>query len=188
MKRLVLAAVLLMCQFPLPGRPAQKKLERSRCHVFIDFRNIWTFEMVQSKEGKRVPILNIITFTPGEWEMKPAQIHIINSKDKEARIDRFSLDTGIADEPYLSKTMKVLGNGFIGVDLVGDFRDFAEPSRVYIDLGENRFELEPIDCLEFEMIAEQINKVNVDSPKIKEDFDTLKIAHRGKLNPRPPQR
>jgi len=44
------------------------------------------------------------------------------------------------------------------------------------DLGDYRFELQPVDCMEFEMTAEQINKINFDSPKVKEDFDTLKIS------------
>ena len=167
------------------AQDAPKKVEQSRCHCFIDYENIWTFEMVQSQEGKRTPILNIITFTPGQWDLKPSEIHIWNSKKKEARVQKFSMDTGIADEPYVTSTLKVLGNGFIGLDLIGDFDEFAEPSSVAIDLGENRFELKPMDCLEFDMLAEQINKVNVDSPKIKEDFDVLKLEAIGAKTARP---
>jgi hypothetical protein len=35
------------------------------------------------------------------------------------------------------------------------------------------------------MLAEQINKINFDSPKVKEDFDVLKIEPRGTKAPRP---
>ena len=167
------------------AQDAPKKIEQSRCHCFIDYENIWTFEMVQSQGGKRVPILNIITFTPGEWDLKPSQIHIMNGKNKEARIQKFSMDTGIPEEPYLSSSLEVRGNGFIGLDLIGDFDEFGEPSRVMIDLGENRFELKPMDCMEFDMLAEQINKVNVDSPKVKDDFDVLKLEQLGAKTPRP---
>ena len=167
------------------AQDAPKKVEQSRCHCFIDYENIWTFEMVQSQGGKRVPILNIITFTPGEWDLKPSQIHIMNGKNKEARIQKFSMDTGIPEEPYLSSSLEVRGNGFIGLDLIGDFDEFGEPSRVMIDLGENRFELKPMDCMEFDMLAEQINKVNVDSPKVKDDFDVLKLEQLGAKTPRP---
>jgi hypothetical protein len=161
-------------------QPAGKKVDRSRCHIFVDYQNIWTLEMVQSQEGKRVPILNIITFTEGQWEFKPPQIKILNRKGRAAQIKKFSIDTGIAEEPYETPTLKVLGNGFIGVDLIGDFDDFGEPTQVVIDLGDVRFELEPMECLEFDMLAEQINKVNFDSPQVREDFDVLKIPHLGK--------
>jgi len=180
MKRIVLASVVLMSPLLLIAQPEQKKpLDQSRCHCFIDYENIWTFEMVQSQDGKRVPILNIITFTPGQWELRPNQIHILNKKNKEARVEKFSMDTGIAEEPYMSNMLKVLGNGFIGVDLIGNYDEFGEPSKVSIDLGEQRFDLQPMDCLEFEMLAEQINKINFDSPKVKDDFDILKIETKG---------
>lgn len=176
MKTILFASVVIMSSVFAMAQPEQKKqLDQSRCHCFVDYENIWTFEMVQSQEGKRVPILNIITFTPGQWELRPTQIHIRNKNNKEARVEKFSIDTGIAEEPYMSSTLKVLGNGFIGVDLMGNYDDFGEPTKVMIDLGDQRFDLQPMDCLEFEMLAEQINKINFDSPKVKDDFDILKI-------------
>jgi len=187
MKKLISTVVLVFASLSLLAQPEAetKKLDKSRCHCFIDYENIWTFEMVQNHEGRRVPILNIITFKPGEWELKPVQVQVLNGKSRPARIDKFSIDTGIEDEPYNVSNLKVLGNGFIGVDLLGKFDDYGEPTKVVIDLGENRFELQPMDCMEFDMIAEQINKVNFDSPQIKEDFDTLKIEHKGTRAPRP---
>lgn len=164
---------------------SDRPLETSRCHLFIDNENIWTLEMVQSGGGDRIPILNIITLTKGEWDLRPEHIQIYNKKGKKAEIKKFSMDTGIPDEPYLMDYLKVLGNSFIGLDLKGDFGDFAEPSRIAIDLGEQRFELQSTDCLQFDNIAEKINGVNVDSPNIKEDFYVLKIEHTGKKQPKP---
>jgi hypothetical protein len=178
-KVILVAGLIIFTQSLLGAQPGQKKVEASRCHVFIDYENIWTFEMVQNDEGKGVPILNVITFTPGQWEMKPNQVHVVNGKNREARIERFSMDTGIAEEPYISNSLKVLGNGFIGIDLMGNFDDHAEPTKVFIDLGDQRFELLPMDCMQFDMLAEQINKINVDSPAVKDDFDVLKIQHQG---------
>lgn len=187
MNKLICAVAFLLAGSALCAQPESepKKVERSRCHCFIDYENIWTFEMVQNHEGERVPILNIITFKPGEWELKPAQVQVFNAKNRPARIDKFSIDTGIEDEPYNVNNLKVLGNGFIGVDLLGKFDDYGEPTKVLIDLGDSRFELRPMDCMEFDMLAEQINKINFDSPQIKEDFDTLKIEHKGSRSARP---
>jgi hypothetical protein len=184
-KLLCLTGLIIILSPAALAQEAPRKVEQSRCHCFIDHENIWTLEMVQSKEGKRTPILNIITFTPGEWDLKPSFVHVFNQKNKEARIQKFSMDTGIADEPYVSSTLRVLGNGFIGVDLMGDFDEFGEPSKVLVDLGDKRFELKPMDCLEFDMLAEQINKINFDSPNVKADFDILKIELVGTKTARP---
>jgi len=129
MRKLICALVLVFAQLPLLAQAENeaKKIERSRCHCFIDYENIWTFEMVENQDGQRVPILNIITFTAGQWEMKPAQVHVLNAKSREAKIDKFSIDTGIAEEPYNTGSLKVLGNGFIGLDLLGKFDDYGEP-------------------------------------------------------------
>jgi hypothetical protein len=181
MRKLIIPLLFVVLSTAAVIQAAEKaKNESSRCHVFVDYENIWTLEMVETRSGERVPILNIITFTSGEWELRPQQIHIYNNRGREARIDRFSIDTGIADEPYLTPVLRVLANSFIGVDLVGRFRGFEEPQRVTIDLGEHRFELVPIPCLEYDTLAEKINGVNFDSPNIREDFAVLRLEPMGK--------
>ena len=157
---------------PFPGT--------SPCHIFIDDQNIWTLEILENDSRDITPILNIITFSQGQWDFRPPQIHIYNETGQEARVERFSLDTGVAEEPYIMQFMKVRGKSFIGVDLVGNFTNFGNPPRVSIDLGEERFQLQPVECRKFDTIAEQIDKVNVDSPNIWEDFDVLRIQYIGK--------
>lgn len=95
------------------------------------------------------------------------------------------MDTGVAGEPYTMRFLKVLGNSFIGLDLDGEYDDFAEPARVIIDLGDHRFKLQAVKCSEFELLAEKINQVNFDSPDIPEDFEVLKIEFLGTQGPRP---
>jgi hypothetical protein len=186
MKTLLIPLLFISLSAPVAGQtPETAKLEPSRCHIFIDYQNIWTLEMVEGSKGGRVPILNIITFTKGEWELRPQQIHIHNKRGREARIERFSIDTGIADEPYLTPVLRVLAFSFIGVDLVGQFKDYEEPHRVTIDLGDDRFELVPVPCLEYDTLAEKINGLNFESPDIREDFAVLKLEPRGRKSARP---
>lgn len=161
--------------------------EPSRCHVFIDEENIWTLEMVRDKNHKRVPLMNIITLSQGKWEFRPPQVRILDASGKEARVKRFSIDTGVPDAPYPTEFMTVQGNSFIGLDLVGNFEDFGEPSQVVIDLGKNRFILQPLDCLEYDTLAEKINSINIDSPDIRDDFEVLKISTAGIRKARPPR-
>ncbi|MBI4444482.1 MAG: hypothetical protein HY645_01130 [Acidobacteria bacterium] len=159
--------------------------EASRCHAFVDYENVWTFEMVQNREGERVPILNIITLSEGEWDFRLEQIQIVNKQGKRAQVKKFSLDTGDPQKPYETNYLKILGNSFIGLDLQGEFDDFAEPAHVLIDLGDQRFELVPIESGRFDEMAEKINQVNFDSPNVKEDFNILKIEPIGKRSPKP---
>ena len=179
------SSFLLLATSLSASPPVDPYPDSSRCHVFVDHENIWTLEMVQDSDQKRTPILNIITFTEGSWSFRPRQLHLFNQKGKKAKYGRFSLDTGVTEKPYVTNFLRILGNSFIGLDLKGNFVDFSELSQVSIDLGEMRFELQPIDCDEFEILAEKINHVNVDSPDIKEDFYLLKIDSIGKKALRP---
>lgn len=175
---IILASAAVPAQNPSPP-------ETSRCHVFIDHQFIWTFEMVDSSNGGTVPVLNIITFEKGVWEFRPEQIHILNRDKREAEVNKFSIDTGVIGEPYDTPYLRVRGNSFIGMDLLGEFGQFSEPAEVVVDLGDDRYRLEPMDCLDFGMLAEKINRVNFDSPDIREDFHVLQIPLMGTIEPRP---
>lgn len=181
MRVLFLIQVFLFAQ-GIAGQP--QKVDVSACHVFIDHQYIWTLEVKLDENNKPVPILNSVTLGEGEWDLRPDQLHLVNSRHKEARIEKFSIDTGVAGEPYIVRYLKVLGDSFIGLDLIGDFQDFSELSEVSIELGDNLFILAPVDCLDFESIAHQINQINFDSPDIRQDYEVLKIELIGKREAR----
>jgi hypothetical protein len=157
---------------------------KSRCHVFIDYQFIWTLEMVESDAGQVVPVVNIITFAEGQWDLRPGQVHLFRSKRREAEVERFSIDTGVAADPYVVQYLKVLGESFIGLDLVGDFNGFEELTSVSFDLGNSRFTLDPIDCAQYERLVNQINLINFDSPDLRQDYSVLKIRPLGKREAR----
>ena len=158
--------------------------QKSRCHVFIDYQFIWTLEMVDGEAGTPTPVVNIVTFLDGQWDLRPKQVHLFANRRREAEIKRFSLDTGVAGDPYLVQYLKVLGESFIGMDLVGDFSGFEELSQVSFDLGDDRFVLEPVDCLQYETIVERINQVNFDSPDLRQDYSVLNLSLYGKREAR----
>lgn len=180
-----LAIAVSTAHAQLSPTDATEPAEASACHAFVDYENIWTVELIRSREDNITPILNIITFTKGEWDLRPDQIHIFNRKGKEARLKRFAMDTGVPGDAYKSNYMKVLGNSFVGVDLEGKLKDFPTSPRITIDLAHHRFELQPLDCEAFDNLASRINKINFNSPDIREDFDLIKIPHVGRRLPRP---
>ena len=183
----------LITHFYLASQPkekllgAEQKSKGSACQVFIDYDNIWTIELIRTRKAGVIPILNIITFTKGEWDLRPDQIHIFNRKGEEARVKGFSMDTGVVGDAYKTNYLKVLGNSFIGVDLDGKFKDFSQPSRIAIDLAHHRYEFKSLECKDFENLAERINKINFNSPDIREDFDLIKLPQLGRRLPRPKQ-
>lgn len=147
----------------------------SSCFVFVDAQYIWTLEVVAAPDNRPVPILNIVILTRGEWDFRPIQISLINMEGRTADVKRFSMNTGVEGEPYLTNYLKVLGNNFIGVDLIGEFEDFRQLSEVSIELGKDIFRLAPVHPDAYEMLASRINQINVDSPDIREDFQVLGI-------------
>jgi hypothetical protein len=173
-------ALLLVCLVStnLLGQPAE--LQKSRCHVFIDYQFIWTLEMVEGENDTIIPVVNIVTFAKGQWDFRPEQVHLLADRGREAKIERFAIDTGVAEDPYVVQYLKVLGESFIGMDLEGEFQGFEELSQVYIDLADSRFVLEAIDCFQYETLVGKINQVNFDSPDLRQDYSVLKLGLHGK--------
>jgi len=167
---------------PVGVQPTES--QKSRCHVFIDYQFIWTLEMVEEESETTTPVVNIVTFIKGQWDLRPEQVHLHASRRREATIKRFSIDTGVAGEPYEVPYLKVLGESFIGMDLVGEFQGFEELSQVYVDLADNRFVLEAIDCFQYESLVSKVNQINFDSPDLRQDYSTLKITPHGKREAR----
>ena len=151
----------------------------SNCHIFVDEQNIWTLEMIEE-----TPVLNFITLSQGRWDFAPAQVHIYDQNDNQARVERFSMDRGDG-ESIIRIFLRVLGKSFMGVDLVGEFEGFGEPKRVLIDLGRDRFVLQPISCGNFDALAQKIDRINVNSPDIFQDFQILQITPMGDRDRRP---
>ena len=186
MRKLFLGCLLFVASGWVSAQSLEKASpEVSRCHAFIDDQNIWTVEILEDPKGEIVPILNIITFSLGGWDFRPQEIYIYNQQGEEAVVERFSMYTGVPGEDYLMQYLKIRGDSFIGLDLLGQFDEFSEPTRIAIDLGEDRFQLEALDCIDYDALVEKIDRINVDSPNLWEDFDVLQIKFLGEKTLRP---
>ena len=179
--------IMFLVSEVLEGKYYFKNPSVSRCHVFIDQKNIWTLETIVTPGGEIIPILNIVTLSTGKWEFRPRQIHIFNMSGSRAHITKMAMDTGSLGESYLTTYLFIRGNSLIGLELLGNFNHFAEPASVSIDLEKNRFKLKSIDCADFEHLTEKINRINLNSPNVSEDFEVLQINPLGSIDPRPQQ-
>tara|TARA_B100000949_G_C14229663_1_gene428343 strand:+ start:219 stop:779 length:561 start_codon:yes stop_codon:yes gene_type:complete len=180
MKVALLNCLLLLIPGWLQAEGSEGDFDQtSRCHLFIDHENIWTLEILKN-EGIAVPILNIITLSPGEWEFRPRNIHLYDSQGRRTQIQKFSMNLG-TEEFYVSEYLKVLGNNAIGLDLIGQSMDFFEITKVFIDLGTNRFYLNSIDCVAFDSIVEKINQIDLNNHEIQRYFKALQIELTGTI-------
>jgi hypothetical protein len=186
MKKLLVTVAALLSPLWIAAQTIPERApESSACHAFLDDQNIWTLETLEEPDGTTIPILNILTFSPGKWDFRPRDVHIYNQENQEAMVEKFSMDTGVPGEPYLMEYMEIKGHSFIGLDLAGKFEDFVEPARVVVDLGEDRYQLQPLACMDFNALAEKIDQVNFDSPNIWEDYEVLQIKFLGEKILRP---
>jgi len=170
----VMAVVGVFLLSPL----AAQDLEKSAYHVFLDFDFAITMEVV--KDGKMVvPILNIIAFSGGTWEISPPDVKILSGKGLYASDLRFSFDTGDSDKPYVSTYLRIEGGDFIGVDVIGELKDYEEPTLVRIRLGDEWFSLVPVEVDAFEAMLDGLNNIDLRDPDLVTAFDKQNLPLMG---------
>ena len=156
----------------VPGLLAQD-LEKSPYHVFLDYDFAVTLEVVE--DGNMVtPILNMIAFSGGSWEISPADIKLLNDKGLYASEFRFSLDTG-GSQPYVTTFLKLSGGDYLGFDLVGDFGDYKEPKLARIRFGEEWFTLDPLDRDAFDTVINGLSLLDLSNPDLIRAFEKLDL-------------
>lgn len=171
--KLFLAVFLAAGFFTHPVLSVQD-MESSSYHVFLDFDFAITLEVVE--DGKQVtPILNIIAFGGGSWEISPPDVKILNKKGLYAADIRFSFDTGDDSLPYVTTYMKIVGGEYVGVDLIGDFKDYKEPRLARIRIGNEWFDLKPVERDAFETMLNGLNLLDLRDPDLVTAFEKLDL-------------
>ncbi|MFH1964461.1 MAG: hypothetical protein ABIJ42_02865 [Acidobacteriota bacterium] len=149
-------------------------MESSSYHLFLDYDFAVTLEVVE--DGKQVtPILNIIAFGGGSWEISPPDVKILNKKGLYAADIRFSFDTGDGSLPYVSTYMKIGGGEYIGVDLIGDFKDYREPKLARIRIGNEWLDLKPVGPEAFDTVLNGLNLLDLRDPDLVTTFEKLDL-------------
>ena len=169
-KTMKLTVVMAVAGIFLLSPLTAQDLEKSAYHMFLDFDFAITVEVV--KDGKMVvPILNIIAFSGGTWEISPPDVKILNDKGIYAPDIRFSFNTGDSDKPYVSTYLRIEGGDFIGVDLIGDFKDYEEPKLVRMRIGNEWFSLEPVEVDAFDAMLDGLNNLDFRDPDLVTAFE-----------------
>jgi hypothetical protein len=173
-KKLGLPALLLL--FAVATVQAEPS---GRHFVYAQYDFILTFELTSQKEA----ILNVVNFTSPTYYIRTQHIILIDSQDKLIKVEKIVMETGNPADPFKTSNMKILPNSFIGLVLQGDFSSVEKLKSVSVQLGNSIYKLDSLSDLQFNIAADKINKMNFDSPDVREDFRVLKMDFFGSKEP-----
>lgn len=159
---------------PVSQRPEDKQAS-GKYFVYVDHDYIFTLELVDDK----VPVLNFANITDKQQTLSPGSIQLF-LRGRRYPVKFLVMDTGNDRETITIPSTKIYGHSSFGYALKGDFGKLEKLDRVVLKVGGEVFELEPISKNDFEMLALKINRVNLASPDIRDDFRVLRIAQKGK--------
>ncbi|MBI4455764.1 MAG: hypothetical protein HY644_07680 [Acidobacteria bacterium] len=150
-----------------------------RHFIYAQYDFILTFELTAQKEA----ILNVVNFTDKTYYLRPQDILLTDTQDQAVKVDKIILETGNPSDPYLTSNMKILPNSFIGLVLKGGFASIQSFQSVSVQLGNQLCMLDSLSEPRFNDAAERINKMNFDSPDVREDYRVLKMEFFGRKEP-----
>lgn len=143
--------------------------------AYVDARFIFTLELY----NERTPILNFVNITDEQHLLRPADIELV-AEGRRYRVKFLSVDTGAGQDQVLVPSIKMHPRSSFGILLKGDFEGLKSLDRVAIRFEREVYELAALSPLDFEFLVQKINKVNLNSPNIEEDYSILGIEHLGK--------
>jgi hypothetical protein len=183
----LLVALLLVVQAPpsLRGgqqpRPDNKPLEKSAAYAFVDKEFIFTLEMV--KPG--VPVFNFVSTSEKEFSLLAKQVRL-TFENRKVPGRFFLVDTGNPKEPMIVPSVHMRPKSSFGVRLQGDFGDEKEFWGATVTVGDEDFKLAPMTSFEFENLVLKVNRLNLASPDINDDWRVLQLENLGSRVPAAP--
>ncbi|MBI3656368.1 MAG: hypothetical protein HY232_08080 [Acidobacteria bacterium] len=154
--------------------PADKTVS-GRHFVFVDYEYIFTLELTDNK----TPILNFANITDHRHTLSPSHIQLF-SRGRRYPVKFLVMDTGNDRETITIPSTKIYAHSSFGYALKGDFNHLDKLDRATVRLNGAVIDLEPVSKNDFEMLAHKINRINLASPDIRDDFRVLRIALKGK--------
>ncbi len=162
---------------PSPGM-AQKPLDKSRYFAYVGRDFIFTVEVVQPG----VPIFNFVSLEETEHNLLAKQIRL-TLENRKAPGTYFMVDTGDPKEPVIVPSVHVRPKSSFGVRLQGEFGEEKELLGVSVQIDNQDFKLVPLSSFDFENLALKVNRLNLNSPDLDDDWRVLKLENMGTRSP-----
>ncbi len=154
---------------PEPGPPG-----RSAYFAYVDREFIFTVEIV--KPG--VPLFNFVSMVEKDNNLLAKQVRL-TLENRKAVGTFFIVDTGDPKEPMIVPSVRMRAKSSFGVRLQGDFGNAREVWGASVLLGDEDFRLVPLSSFDFENLALKINRLNMGSPDLSDDWRVLKLENMG---------
>jgi hypothetical protein len=144
--------------------------EKSAYFAFVARDFILTLEVV----GPGVPLLNFVSMAEEPKVLAAKQVRIrIENRNVIARY--FLVDTGDPKQPINTPSVNMRPRSSFGVRIQGELGEAREVDAVTIRIGEEDFKLVPLTSLAFENLVLKVNRINLESPDFRQDWDALKL-------------
>jgi hypothetical protein len=162
-------ALALTCQAPQNDKtPAA--LEKSAYFAFVDRDFILTLEVV----GPGIPLLNFVSMAEAPKMLAAKQVRIrLENRNIVARY--FLVDTGDPKQPINTPSLNMRPRSSFGVRVQAELGEAREVDAVTIRIGEEDFKLMSLTSLAFENLVLKVNRINLESPDFRQDWDALKL-------------
>jgi hypothetical protein len=159
---------------PAPDKP----LDRSAYFAFVDREYILTVEFV----GPGIPLLNFVSMSDKDRQLQAKRVRFA-LESRKAPGKFFLVDTANPKEPVIVPSVRIRPRTSFGVRVQGEFGSEREVAGVTVGLGDDDFKLAPLSSRDFESLALKINKLNLGSPDLREDWRVLKLETLGERSP-----
>jgi len=168
---------------PPPQPPAEPRISEDsadkeasgKYFVFVDYDYIFTLELVENK----VPILSFANITDKRLQLSPGGI-LLYMRGRRYPVRFLVMDTGNDREHVTIPSTKMYGHSSFGYALKGDFDGMQKLDKVSVKVLGEVLQFEPVSRNEFEVLAAKINRINLASPDIRDDYRVLRIPIKGK--------
>ncbi len=167
---------------PAPGGD-RKPLDKSSYFAYVGRDFVFTVEVV--KPG--VPIFNFVSLEDAEHNLLAKQVRLTLGARKVPGL-YFVVDTGDPKEPVLVPSVRMRPKSSFGVRLQGEFGEEKELMGVTVQVGSQDFKLVPLTSFDFENLALKVNRLNLNSPDLDDDWRVLKLENMGTRSPAPRRR
>ena len=129
-----------------------------------------------------IPLFNFISMSDTQ-QLLPAKEVRLTLEGRRAPGKLFIVDTGDPKEPVVIPSVRLRAKSSFGVRLQGDFGDAKELLGVTVRCGPDDFFLVPLSSFDFENLALKVNRLNLGSPDLRDDWRVLKLEPMGTRAP-----
>ncbi len=176
----LLAFVQITAQSPAKPVPRvdAKPLNKSAYFAFVDREFIFTVEVVRPG----VPIFNFVSLVGKDYNLLAKQVRV-TLENRKVPGTFFLVDTGDPKEPIIVPSVRMRAQSSFGVRLQGDFGDEKELLGVAVMIDNEDLKLVPLTSFDFENLVLKVNRLNLASPDLDDDWRVLKLESLGTRSP-----